>query len=165
MPVMLQRQSFGESLQDFQPFPLILHLQYPAELWETLVLSDHSQGVTSEGFSCSVVPFMLWQRGRCFCHVAMCVHKEHPRAGGAGDTRTDRLVLGPVATSLQQEHGVTSSTFFSSSAHLVSRPPKVDSERNIRKNEAMDKDYNRQVIIIKKELLDNWIDNWVDRCG
>lgn len=29
----------------------------------------------------------------------------------------------------------------------------------------MDKDYNRQVIIIKKELLDNWIDNRMDRCG
>lgn len=29
----------------------------------------------------------------------------------------------------------------------------------------MDKDYNRQVIVIKKELLDNWIDNRMDRCG
>lgn len=55
--------------------------------------------------------------------------------------------------------------FFIVSACLTSWPPKVGGEWNIWKNEAMAKDYNRQVIIIKKELLDNWIDNWMDRCG
>lgn len=56
--------------------------------------------------------------------------------------------------SMQDTQGVTDvHVFFLSSACLIYWPPKVDSEWNICKNEAMDKDYNRQVIIIKKELL------------
>lgn len=73
----VQLQSFGEPFQVFQHFLLVLHLQCPAQLCETLTLSDHWQGVRSEGFYCSTIPFMLQKRGRCFCHVAACGHGEH----------------------------------------------------------------------------------------
>lgn len=77
MGVMLQLQSFEELFKDFQHSFPELHLQYPAQLWVTLVLSYHSQGVRSEAFSCSTVPFMPQGWGRCFCPAAACGYREH----------------------------------------------------------------------------------------
>lgn len=77
MGVMLQLQSFEELFKDFQHFFPELHLQYPAQLWVTLVLSFHSQGVRSEAFSCSTIPFMPQGWGRCFCPAAACGYREH----------------------------------------------------------------------------------------
>lgn len=116
----------------------------------------------SEGYSSPTIPFNVRNKGDAFVTLLHVGTGSITRAAGAYNARLD---CSTAVTSMQYTQRVTDAHFLLPAACLVSWPPQVDSEWNIWKNEAMDKDYNRQVIIIKKELLDNWIDNWVDKCG
>ena len=166
--VMLHLQSFGESFQDFQYFLLALHLPMPR---------------TGVGDPCALWPFtrseiwVVFQLHYSLCDSEMkemllsccCMWAQRASLGQQG-LMTHSLTVSPRLLSGSHVHAARTKTnwcphFLIPSTCLISWPPKVDSEWNIWKNKAMDKDYNRRVIIIKKELLDNWIDNWMDICG
>lgn len=104
------------------------------------------------------LPFLL-----CFCNGEMLqVILLHVDMG----SRVCDTGLSSQATSLQP----CSHTLRVNDVHIFLclsyiSAPKSRQRVDYLENGAVDRDCNRQVIIIKKELLDNWLDSWMDRCG